>query len=599
MNTKFKIIIGILMLFMIFTIKPSTVKAEDMKQENGVITYSAHATNFHATGWHWTTTGWTFTVTQTINSTPTTKVVDLSYSTGFLKNDVNDGKGGITTYYTLSVDTLGNACGLDLKKGAISVWASAIVQIHYISPPNTSADYNSHDNIKSSTDPSWDLVNKYKTNYELYDRPVYWNSYYLTVKAGKGVASTYGSGWYPLNTPVNYGGTCATGYNSATSGTYTIGNKTNSVEVTATPNKLTIIYHANGGVDSDGNKNVIGKTEWNYETADNDLKNFSKFGLNRDYYQRKDNKEWNTNANGSGTSFNQDKNYSMLTYAPGLKNGNVELDVYAQWNANKLTIKYDKNGGSISANPERAISSYVNSWNSETDKKTLANFGPFGLYKTGWHKNDGKEWYTTDGGNTNGTYFNQDTLYSMAQFAPSLKNGNVTMTVHAQWVANNYTVTYKGNGNTSGSTANSSHTYDKASALSIKGFLREYKVTFDYNHDSVANTSAISSYKFTKWYLGDSGLGLNGTATTGLYDSGATVSNLTTTNDATLTMFATWENTNAEAKVTLPYPTRSGYNFNGWHNTKYADNTAYKNGTLIGSGISPKFSTLFRKEKMK
>lgn len=45
---------------------------------------------------------------------------------------------------------------------------------------------------------------------------------------------------------------------------------------------------------------------------------------------------WNTEADGSGTSYN-----SGATY-----NGNDDLVLFAQWSANKYTIKYDANGGS-------------------------------------------------------------------------------------------------------------------------------------------------------------------------------------------------------------------------------------------------------------
>ena len=45
-------------------------------------------------------------------------------------------------------------------------------------------------------------------------------------------------------------------------------------------------------------------------------------------------------------------------------------------------------------------------------------------------------------------------------------------TIYAHWTANTYTVKYNGNGSTSGSTANSSHTYDTAKALTANGFSR-------------------------------------------------------------------------------------------------------------------------------
>jgi len=86
-------------------------------------------------------------------------------------------------------------------------------------------------------------------------------------------------------------------------------------------------------------------------------------------------------------------------------------------------------------------------------------------------------------------------------------------TLKAIWMPNTYTVTYNGNGATGGSTANSSHIYNKPNALTTNGF------TFE-------------GYDFVGW----------STTPTGNveYTNGQSVTNLTTTHGATITLYAKW-----------------------------------------------------------
>ena len=67
----------------------------------------------------------------------------------------------------------------------------------------------------------------------------------------------------------------------------------------------------------------------------------------------------------------------------------------------------------------------------------------------------------------NATFTSADDLY--AKLA-TRTTGNKSLT--ARWTANTYTVKYDGNGATSGSTASSTHTYDRESKLTPNGFKR-------------------------------------------------------------------------------------------------------------------------------
>ena len=73
-------------------------------------------------------------------------------------------------------------------------------------------------------------------------------------------------------------------------------------------------------------------------------------------------------------------------------------------------------------------------------------------------------------------------------------NGSVTY--YARWTPITYTVAYRGNGATGGSTASSGHTYDQAKALTSNGFVRTYNVTYNYNGNGAGNNTVPVSYGF-------------------------------------------------------------------------------------------------------
>ena len=123
-------------------------------------------------------------------------------------------------------------------------------------------------------------------------------------------------------------------------------------------------------------------------------------------------------------------------------------------------------------------------------------------------------------------------------------------TLYAHWTANSYTVNYNGNGATSGSTASSSHTYDTAKNLTANGFSK-------------------TGYTFQGWST-------NASATTATYGNSASVKNLTTTANGTVTLYAIWKDTTAPAMTT---PTISP---SGWTNGNV---TLTGKATDSGSGI--------------
>ena len=146
-------------------------------------------------------------------------------------------------------------------------------------------------------------------------------------------------------------------------------------------------------------------------------------------------------------------------------------------------------------------------------------------------------WYTSDGTKVSQT------------FTPTAPT-NLT----AHWTPITYTVSYNGNGATSGETASSSHTYDVAKALTANGFKREFTVTFDYNYSGSTATTATAVSNFNGWAKTETGAAE--------YSDGASVTNLSSTDGDTVILYANW----TDSTVKFPTPTRTGYDFSGWYN---------------------------------
>ena len=149
---------------------------------------------------------------------------------------------------------------------------------------------------------------------------------------------------------------------------------------------------------------------------------------------------------------------------------------------------------------------------------------------------------------------------------------------------NTYTISYNSNkpgasANIAGTTANSSHTYDTAKALTTNGY-------------------SISGWSFAGWNTLANGTGDN-------YTNSQSVTNLSSTQGATVTLYAKWAvntyimsynyasgaagTTNPtawtyDASQFVSAPTRTGYTFNGWYLT--GDNPNYSTAKY-GSTSSP------------
>ncbi|MDO4963115.1 MAG: InlB B-repeat-containing protein [bacterium] len=215
------------------------------------------------------------------------------------------------------------------------------------------------------------------------------------------------------------------------------------------------------------------------------------------------------------------------------------VTLYAVWEANEYTVKYDGNGSTSGT-----MSDESRTYDEEAKALTQNSYEKVGYTFKGWNTaSDGK-----------------GTSYSDKATVNNLTSGT-EITLYAVWEANTYTVKYDGNGSTSGTMTDELRTYDEeAKALTENVYKR-------------------AGYTFTGW----------STTTDGdvEYEDKATVNNLTEENEATITLYAVWSinkykiifdskggNTfdtiekDYNTEVTLPIPEKKGYTFDGWYNGK-------------------------------
>lgn len=156
---------------------------------------------------------------------------------------------------------------------------------------------------------------------------------------------------------------------------------------------------------------------------------------------------------------------------------------------------------------------------------------------------------------------------SYAAGASYTPTANVTLT--ASWVANTYSVKYNGNGATSGSMSNSSHTYNTAKNLTSNGFSKSNDIDY-YDHTGAYLSSTLVEHPFAFWNTKSGGTGTS-------YANQASVKNLTSTNGATVNLYAQWNSGTA----TLIVPAaREGYIFRGW-STSLGGAVSYQGGDKI------------------
>ncbi|WP_447951979.1 InlB B-repeat-containing protein [Chryseobacterium koreense] len=186
---------------------------------------------------------------------------------------------------------------------------------------------------------------------------------------------------------------------------------------------------------------------------------------------------WNIAANGSGTAYVNNENYSFT----------ADATLYAQWTANNNTITFNGNGAD----------------GGSTSTQTLATGATANLNANGYTRNGYTfaGWATTAGGTV---------AYTNGQ---SYTMGTVNVTLYAKWTPNNYQVIFdKNDASAIGTMANQTIPYQTSANLTNNGYTK-------------------SGYVLKEWNTAANGTGTG-------YANGAT---FTMNNLGDVTLFAQWE----------------------------------------------------------
>lgn len=271
-------------------------------------------------------------------------------------------------------------------------------------------------------------------------------------------------------------------------------------------------------------------------------------------------KEWNTQADGKGTSYQKGASYTYNRTSDG---GTVTL--YAIWTSWKHTVHYDKNVSSASSSqtvsnmPSDQTKVYETNLVLSTSKPTRN-----GYIFTGWNT----------AANGSGTAYAAGGNY---QYDRSSDGGTVTL--YAQWTAWKHTVHYDKN------------VPSTSSSQTVNGIPADQTKTFDQKLTLSATKPTRNGYIFSGWNTKANG---SGTA----YVAGAEYKH--DQNGGTATLYAQWTpwkhtvhyNANGGDQNSVPTdqiktfdqamilsdkkPTRHGYNFVRWNTKADGTGTSYE-----------------------
>ncbi|MBR7042531.1 MAG: InlB B-repeat-containing protein, partial [Bacilli bacterium] len=227
-------------------------------------------------------------------------------------------------------------------------------------------------------------------------------------------------------------------------------------------NKLYAEYHMNGGtLASDHGSTYTAKNDIIYKSdnsaikvgeaggyiGDNGLADYNNSGginITKPGYMAKAGAEWNTKANGTGTSYSQATKYKVSDFA-NVSEGNKMVSLYVNWVPATYTITYNANGGSGA--PSATTYTYATSGtvNLSTTVPTRADYTFLG-------------WSTSS------------TATSATYSAGGAYNKNVAsnVTLYAVWRVNGatYTINYNANGG-SGAPSATSYIYSTSGTVNL------------------------------------------------------------------------------------------------------------------------------------
>ena len=270
-------------------------------------------------------------------------------------------------------------------------------------------------------------------------------------------------------------------------------------------------------------------------------------------------KYWGTSTSGGTLIGENDTSYTTgqslaKKLGKDLSDGNANINLYAQWSENKLTVNlysnyadyatYQGEALDVSLNTNVIVYTkdyfYDNAYS--TGLSDIQNAEYLYLSKTG-HKST-EFWGTSPSG---GTLINEKNSYSSGQelaeeFGLSLKTGNASINLYAQWEPNVLTIKYHINGGV----INSDKYYidNNLVGLISSSAVLEDKWNYNGGHaDGLYNAKTFGlsreGYKFIGWKVGSSGTTIFDQDDPSIVPTDL-ASNLTT-GDRTVTLYAVWE----------------------------------------------------------
>jgi len=221
---------------------------------------------------------------------------------------------------------------------------------------------------------------------------------------------------------------------------------------------------------------------------------------------------------------------------------NDVVTLYAVWEANEYTVKFNSNGAvTDDAESEALMPSFVITYD-ETKQLPKNEFTIPGYHFAGWSM-----------ARTSIVYADESEIMNLTDI------DNDIVTLYAIWEENVYTVVYDGNGADSGAVSDSIHTYNVQAVLHANEFVK-------------------TGYTFIEWNTKADGSGDS-------YQNNELVMNLTTEHETAVTLYAIWKaneyvvtfdanggNSSFASKAItfdglygeLPVATKPGYEFVGW-----------------------------------
>ena len=352
----------------------------------------------------------------------------------------------VTTVNNSYTVTLDNDTGIDRITGAGSYpWGSSVT---VTATPKDSHNFINWTGTSTSTNSSYTFTMPAKAVTLKANSAI--KTFSVTVSGNDGISSVSGAGTYNYGSTANISATPIAGYHftnwsgnsTSTSSSITISNITSNKNfiANAAPNSLTVIYDANGGK-SYSSYTLPYTTTGTYESYNNGTlwNAIETFKLSKRGYHLVSEQEWNSKANGTGTTLGDDTSYSADVIASSagkdLGAGNVTVTYYANWKPITYTVNYILNGGTTSHRTTETVAfntSYTVMLESELSRN--------GYKFLGWTTNsdgtpDGLNWTEWDGIWT-----------GVAGDADWGINANNTVTLYAIWeaLANIYTKTQDG-----------------------------------------------------------------------------------------------------------------------------------------------------------